>query len=122
MVADFNFCGDAEVGFIHLGILNILRAEAVNNCVQERVDEANLHEFLFAAVHGENSFGVGFEVDLLELFIAISWLTSKTNILHAVNTIGSHFLGVVIERQKIVVAIVDKQLERTDSRTYVLHP
>lgn len=38
----------------------IFCAEAVNNCVQERIDETNLHEPLFTAVHGEHSFGVGF--------------------------------------------------------------
>ena len=108
LVADFHLCGYAEVGFVHLGILHILCAEAVNNCVQERIDETNLYEPLLAAVHGENPFGVCFQVDLLELFIAVPRLPCETNVLHAVNTICSHLLGIVIECQKIVVAIVDQ--------------
>ena len=37
LVADFHLCGNAEVGIIHLGILNILCAEAVNHGIQERI-------------------------------------------------------------------------------------
>ena len=102
------------MGIVHSGILDILCAETVNNCIQKRIDEADLHEPLLAAEHGEDTLGVCFQVDRFELIIAVSWLTSKTNILHAVNTIGSHFLRVVVKSQKIVVAVVDKQLEGTD--------
>ena len=60
LVADFHLCGDAEVGSVHLGILDILCAEAVNHGIQKRIDETNLYKPLFAAVHGENPLGVCF--------------------------------------------------------------
>ena len=114
LVADFHLCGYAEVGFVHLGVLNILCSETVNNSIQKRIDETDFYQFLLATVHGEYSFGVGFQVNLLELFIAISWFPCEANVLHTVNTIGSHFLGVIIESQKVVVAVVDEQLEGAD--------
>ena len=96
MVTDFNFCGDAEVGIVHLGILDILCAETVNHSIQERIDETNLYKPLFAAVHGENPLGVCFQVDLFEHFLAVPRLPCEADVLHAVNTVGSHYTGKVL--------------------------
>ena len=114
LVADFHLCGNAEVGIVHLGILDILFAKAVNHSIQKRIDETNIYKPLFAAVHGENPLGVCFQVDLLEHFLAVPRLPCEADVLHAVNTIGSHFLSVIVESQKVVVAVVDEQLEGAD--------
>ena len=51
LVADFHLCGDTEVSVIHSGILNILCAEAVNNCIQERMRDVllNVTPFMFTS-------------------------------------------------------------------------
>ena len=88
LVADLHLGGHTEVGIIHLGILDILCAEAVNHRIQERIDEANLHELLFAAVHGENSFGVGFQVICLNSSSPSLGSPCEADVPHAVNSVN----------------------------------
>ena len=109
LIADLNLSCHAEMGIIHLGILDatFVIAETVNDSIQQRIDESDGHKFLIASKHGEHSFGVCFQVYLLKGFFALPGLAGKGNVLHPVHSVGSQIFRVISKGKQIIIAIID---------------
>ena len=92
------------MGFIHLGILHaaLIVAESVNYSIQKQIDKPDSYPFLLAAEHRKHALGIGFQVYCGKGFLTFSWITGKSNPLHAVNAVGSHVLCIIIKSQQIV--------------------
>ena len=115
LVAHCKLCGHYEVAVAVLDILDnlIISAKAVDNRIQKRIDKAYLYKLLFTAEHGENALRVGAHVNLFELCVAFAVFACALYIPHTVNAVGHNLVAAVGEQ--IVVALVDEQLEWTDS-------
>ena len=116
LIADLNLCGNGEMSIIQLFIPHaaLVVAETIHNRIQKRIDKTDHNTRLLASKHGEDTLGVGFQVDCGKGFCALSWLAGEADIFHTIHAVGSHVLRVIIKRQQIIVAVVDKQLVGTD--------
>lgn len=109
LIADLHLSCHAEMAVIYSCVVNagLVIAKPIHNSVQKRIDKADRDTLLLAAKHGEYSLGVGLQVDCSKGFLSVSWLTCEAHILHAVNTVGSHVLCVIVKSQKVVVTVID---------------
>ena len=109
LITDFHLSRYTEMAIIDFCILNaaLIITETIYNRIQKRIDKTNHNTLFLASKHREDTLGVGFQVDCGKGFLSVSWLSREAHILHAVNSVSSHVLCVIVKSQKVVVTVID---------------